>query len=202
MSAPVIGLVGGIGAGKSAVAKILAEAGCVLSNSDEATREVLKDPEVIEILRGWWGPAVVDAEGAIDRTEVGRIVFADPEQRTRLEELLHPRIERIRGEIFRAAESPRALVIDAPLLLEVGLDAECDHVIHVDAPREIRLERVRERGWDASELQRREAAQWALDRKRDRADHVLSNDGSLATLRTRTLDLLERLAPRSCGGRD
>ena len=202
MKAPVIGLLGGIGAGKSAVARILAEAGCVVSNSDEATREVLKDPEVMDTLRQWWGPEVFASDGRVDRAAIGRIVFAKEAQRTRLEELLHPRIERIRAEIFQAAEAPRAYVIDAPLLLEVGLDAECDHLILVDTPLEIRLERVRERGWDASELDSREAAQWPLDRKRDRADHVLSNDGSLAALRTRTLNLLERLAPHSCGGRD
>ena len=75
-------------------------------------------------------------------------------------------------------------------------------VILVDAPRQMRLKRVKDRGWGDSELDIREGAQWPLDRKADRADHVLRNDGSLATLRTRTLDLLDRLAPHSCGGQD
>ena len=113
---------------------------------------------------------------------------------------MQPLIEEARQADFAAADSPRAYVIDAPLLLEAGLDAKCDAVILVDAPYPMRQERVRSRGWDPSELNLREQAQWPLNRKRDRADHVLCNDGSLATLRTRTLDLLDRLAPHSCGG--
>lgn len=202
MSAPVLGLIGGIGAGKSTVAEILAQAGCVHSNSDEATREVLGDKEVRTTLQQWWGQGIFSAQGSLDRAAVGRIVFNDPAERARLEGLLHPRIEAIRIATFAAADSPRAYVIDAPLLLEVGLDAECDAVILVDAPRKMRLKRVKDRGWDDSELETREEAQLPLDRKHDRADHVLCNDGSLATLRTRTLDLLDRLAPHSCGGRD
>ena len=94
MSAPVLGLIGGIGAGKSAVAEILAQAGCVWGNSDEAAREVLATTEVRTELREWWGPQVFTAEGSVDRAAVGRIVFSDPAQRSRLEGLLHPRIER------------------------------------------------------------------------------------------------------------
>lgn len=201
MSVPVIGLTGGIGAGKSTVAKIFAEAGCVLSDSDQAAREVFQREEIQQTLREWWGEEILREDGTVDPAAVGRIVFADPESRKRLEGLMHPKIEEIRQATFAAADSPRAMIIDAPLLLETGLDAECDAVILVDTPLQMRQERVQERGWEASELDLREQAQWPLDRKRDRADHILSNDGSLAVLRTRTLDLLERLAPRSCGGR-
>ena len=202
VNAPVLGLVGGIGAGKSAVAGFLAEAGCALSDSEKAAGEVLQREEIRKTLREWWGEDVFQADGSIDRAALGKIVFKDSDARSRLEGLMHPLIEEARQADFARADSPRAYVIDAPLLLEAGLDAKCDAVILVDAPHQMRLERVRSRGWDPEELNLREQAQWPLDRKRDRADHVLSNDGSLATLRTRTLDLLERLAPRSCGGRD
>ena len=182
------------------MAGFLAEAGCVLSDSDKAAGEVLQREEIRKTLREWWGEEVFQEDGSVDRAALGRIVFKDSGARSRLEGLMHPLIEEARQADFAAADSPRAYVIDAPLLLEAGLDAKCDAVILVDAPQEMRLERVRGRGWEESELNLREQAQWSLDRKRDRADHVLRNDGSLATLRTRTLDLLDRLAPYSCGG--
>jgi dephospho-CoA kinase len=192
---PVIGLAGAIGAGKSAVARILAEAGCVVADADAATRAILASPEAAETLAAWWGPGILAQDGAVDRAAVARIVFADPAERKRLEGFVHPRVQAARAAIFAAAsvEAP-ALVVDAPLLFEAGLDGGCDHVVFVDCPRPTRLERVAEhRGWGDEELARREAAQWPLDRKRQRADSVLANDADLASLRTKVLDLLKRI---------
>ena len=174
---PVIGLAGGIGAGKSQVAAMLAELGCLVSDSDADARAVFAEPSVIETLRSWWGDEVVADDGTIERSEVARRVFADPGERDRLERLVHPSIHARRRARFEAAgPGTRALVIDAPLLFEAGLDAECDAILFVDAPLEVRLERVRRhRDWDEAELERREAAQWAVDRKRERADAVVEN---------------------------
>ena len=184
---PVIGIAGGIGAGKTAVAKILAALGCVVAHSDEAARAALEDPEIRETLLKWWGEAILDPAGRIDRSKLGRLVFASPEDRRRLEALTHPWIEARRRAQFAAAppEAP-ALVIDAPLLFEAGLDAACDAVIFVDAPRPLRLHRVREtRGWSEAELRRREESQLPLDVKRSGADHVIRNDGDLSRLEAR-----------------
>ena len=86
----------------------------------------------------------------------------------------------------------RALVIDAPLLLEVGLDRECDRIVFVDTPSEARAERVRaSRGWTPEELARREDLQWPLDRKRGSADHVIRNDGDPASLRAQVRAVLD-----------
>lgn len=191
---PTIGLVGAIGAGKSAAARILAEAGCAVADADAAVREILADPEVAATLRSWWGPRAVGADGAVDRRAVAEIVFGDPGERRRLEGLLHPLVAKRRAALFAASGGAAARVIDAPLLLEAGLDRECDLVVFVDAPRELRLRRLREsRGWDEAELDRRERAQWPLDRKRARADHVIANDADLASLRIRVLALLEEV---------
>ncbi|MFM1890476.1 MAG: dephospho-CoA kinase [Planctomycetota bacterium] len=192
---PVIGLAGAIGAGKSAVAATLAEAGCVVADADAATRAILGSPEAAETLAAWWGMGILAEDGTVDRAAVARIVFADPAERKRLEGFVHPRVQAARAAIFAAApaEAP-ALVVDAPLLFEAGLDGGCDHIVFVDCPRAIRLERVAEhRGWSDEELARREAAQWPLDRKRQRADSVLVNDADLASLRTKVLDLLKRI---------
>lgn len=195
-SPPVIGLTGGIGAGKSIVADILAEHGCIVARSDEDARAVLREPAVRETLVSWWGREVLDpATGEIDRGRVAKIVFQDAAQRERLERLTHPRIEARRRALFAAAppETP-AFVIDAPLLMEAGLDATCDTVIFVEADRATRLDRLRRsRGWDESELDRRERAQLPLDVKRDRADYVVRNEGDRAALATETAAVLRRL---------
>jgi dephospho-CoA kinase len=174
---PTIGLAGGIGAGKSRVAALLAELGCVVSDSDADARAVLADPEVIDTLRSWWGDEVVGVDGGIDRSRLAARVFADPEARARLEALMHPRIHDRRAARFAAASpDTRAFVIDAPLLFEAGLDAECDAIIFVDAPRDVRRARVAaNRGWTDAELAGREAAQWPIEEKRSRATIVIDN---------------------------
>lgn len=190
---PVIGLVGGIGSGKSLVGSMLADLGCLVCHSDELARSALADPAVRDELVRWWGREVLDPSGAVDRRAVAGKVFADPAERKRLEALLHPRIESARRRTFAAAPpGTRALVIDAPLLLEVGLDRECDAVLYIDSPREDRLRRLAEtRGWDSAELERRESAQWPLDRKRAAAHHVVVNAGNQPALRSEVQKALE-----------
>lgn len=181
---PVIGLCGGIGAGKSAVAEILAELGCVVSDSDREAAEVLAEPDVVETLRSWWGDDVLDSNGRPNRAAVAGRVFGDPEERARLERLVHPRIHARRAARFASVPPDTvALVIDAPLLFEAGLDRECDAVLFVEATRESRLERVRTgRGWSESELARREAAQLPPEEKRERAGRIVRNDGDRTML--------------------
>lgn len=163
---------------------MLAELGCVVADSDSAARAALEDPVVRDRIVAQWGNEILDDAGRIDRSKMAAIVFSDPEQRRRLESMTHPWIEARRREQFDAApEDAPALVIDAPLLFEAGLDAECDAVIFVDAPREIRLARVRDnRGWDEAELRRREDSQLPLDEKRFRADDIVINNGDVSEL--------------------
>ena len=189
---PVIGLTGGIGAGKSAVARILADLGGVVSDSDRDTGEILRMPDVIETMRGWWGDGVVDDEGMIDRREIARRVFNDASARRRLEELVHPLVhDRRRARFSESPADTRMFVIDAPLLFEAGLDSECDTIWFVDAPLEVRRERVRvHRGWSEEELDRREASQWPIEKKRRRSDVVLDNGAALETLETQVRDAL------------
>ncbi len=198
-SAPIIGLAGGIGSGKSEVARILAGLGCVVGDSDALAREVLEEPAVRREIVGWWGDRVLDEAGRIDRAAVAAIAFGDPGQRDRLERLTHPRIESRRKAIFEAAPADApALVIDAPLLLEAGLGTECDAVVFIDASPETRARRLaRTRGWDEAELGRREDSQLPLDVKRARADYVIENDGELSGLTDRVRRVLRDIV-ESC----
>jgi dephospho-CoA kinase len=198
---PVIGITGAIGGGKSTVAGVFRDLGCVVSDSDAEARAALDEPGIREQLVAWWGPGILDDAGQVDRAAIAAVVFRDREQRTRLESLVHPRVHARRREIFAAAPADApALVMDVPLLYEAGLDAECDAVVFVDAPRAIRVQRVAEgRGWSDAELARREASQMPLDDKRRRADHVLVNDGDRDRLSGRVRELLHTIVTTFTG---
>ncbi len=203
---PVIGLAGGVGSGKSAAAACLSRLGCVVIDSDARAKALLDTPALRDRLVRWWGDRVVRHDGCIDREVISDIVFSDADQRRRLEGLIHPMLEEAREATIREAIEAGAagVVIDAPLLYEAGLDARCDAVIFVDAPREARLARVsRSRGWDEAELDRRESAQMPLEIKRERAHYVLTNTGpadELCEQARRVLGMIhEGMARRSPG---
>jgi dephospho-CoA kinase len=190
-----LGLVGGIGAGKSAVASILADMNYLVLDADKDAKAALDRPDVRGFLIGWWGSQIVGADGKVDRKRVGAIVFANPEERRKLEALVHPIVRADRSLLIDIArrEGRAGVVIDAPLLFEAGSDADCDAVLFVDAPYEQRLRRVLGRGWTAEELDRREAAQMPLEEKRRRSSAVIRNDADLAALRERVHAALRTL---------
>jgi len=185
-SIPTIGLVGGIASGKSAVRSILAELGCITCDSDDLAHQALRDPAIVSAIAARWGDRAI-RHGAVDRGALAAIVFADPGERAQLEALVHPWIHARRRAMFSTHPGVApARVIDAPLLLEVGLHTECDSIWFVEAPIEARQARaLASRGWSTAELARREAAQWPLDQKRALAHHVLCNDGDPQSLRSR-----------------
>lgn len=195
---PIIGIAGGIGSGKSAVARMLAELGCEVCISDDVARKVLEMPEVCAAIIARAGSSVALPGGAIDRSALAHAMFSDRTLRADIEAIMHPRIEALRRAQFAAAPaSSRAFVIDAPLLFEVGLDRECAAVIFVDTPRELRLSRVGEsRGWDDAELARREASQLALEEKRRRSSDVVENHGDRARLNAEVARVFEAILSR------
>ena len=196
---PTIGIAGGIGSGKSTVARMLARLGCEVCISDDAARAVLEAPEVRDAIVARVGATVRAPDGSIDRAALGRAIFADATLRADIERIMHPRIEARRRAQFAAAPvSTRAFIIDAPLLFEVGLERECDAVIFVDAPREHRLARVRAtRGWDDAELARREASQIPLDEKRRRSTDIVANAGDSALLEATVASTLDAIIART-----
>jgi dephospho-CoA kinase len=189
----VVGLLGGIGSGKSAVAAELARRGALVLNADELGHEALRQPEVRAAVLARW-PAARGPDGEIDRRALAKLVFADPAERRALEGLTHPWIKRrVEGEIARAGSAAPLIVLDAAVMLEAGWNGVCDRLVFVDAPREARLARVAaRRGWTARDLEDREAAQLPLTEKRSRADHVIDNSSTLDRLGQQVEDLLHR----------
>ena len=193
---PVIGLAGGIGAGKSEAARILADLGAGVIDSDALAREELDAPDVVNAIRDTWGDDVLNADGKVDRTRLRR-VFAHPVERRRLESLIHPRVARRREELqasFEADPSIRAVVLDSPLLFEAGLAPTCDVVLFIEADRATRQRRVEQtRSWSDAELEQREKLQKALDIKKRSADHIVENNSTVEKLSQQLADVFSRL---------
>lgn len=187
----MVGLTGGIGAGKSAVARRLAELGAVVVDADQLAREVVAPGTdgLAEIVQAF-GPSVLAEDGCLDRPALGRLVFADPAARRRLEAIVHPKVRRRTAELVAAAPPDAVVVNDIPLLVESGLAAGFDVVIVVEADPDVRVERlVRYRGMAGDEARARIAAQASDAERRAVADVVIRNDGSLDDLVERVDDV-------------
>ncbi len=168
-------------------------------DADRTGHAVLTDDaDVRQALLQKWGDAILASDGQIDRGAVARRVFGEGKaaaaDRKFLEDLLHPRIRRrlnLERDQAAAARKP-AVVLDAPLLLEAGWGPMCDLVLMIDCPRELRLERAKDRGWSESHFDQREAAQWSEDEKRRLADVVIPNLGTDEELRSAVADFWAR----------
>jgi dephospho-CoA kinase len=194
---PIIGIAGGIGSGKSLVASVLREENCAVISSDEQVKNAYKDSTIKMTLQKWWGNLVLDPSGEIDRGVVAGKIFNSPAERQRLENLIHPVVNKIREkQMKQAANDPRILayVWDTPLLFETGLNTHCDTVIFVDSAIETRISRVREsRGWAEGELEKRENVQMPLDKKREASEYVVANTADAEELRRQVREVLSRI---------
>lgn len=193
----LIGLTGGIGSGKSTVARLIAARGIPVIDADQLAREITApgSPALAEIAALW--PQVIGADGHLDRRRLGATVFPDSAARARLEGITHPRIVALATQ--RAAELARAghrlAFYEASLLVETGRYRELDGLVVVDAPEELRIARVvaRDRVTPA-EVRARIAAQLPLAAKRRVATAIIDNDGDPATLAPRVDALLASLS--------
>ena len=185
----VVGLLGGVASGKSLVASQLQELGAGLLDADQAGHAALRLPEVLEAIRTRWGEKVFDATGEVDRKAVASIVFARTasaaDELRFLEGVTHPAIGQIllRQLADLSADGKWVVVLDAPVMLKAGWDRMCDHILFVDAPRDVRLARAKSRGWSETDFDDREAAQESLSAKRQRADTEIDNSQSASTTR-------------------
>ena len=200
----LIGLTGGIGSGKSTVAKRLQELGAVVVDADKLARDVVEPgTEGLADIHAEFGDAVIRADGSLDRAALGAIVFSDPTARHRLNEITHPAVKRLSLSLFEAAAAanPDAVVIyDVPLLTEARARDEFDQIVVTSAPEDVRIERlVNLRGMAQDEAERRVASQATEQERLSIADHVIDTSGSLEQTVSQTDALWAKLSP-SVGG--
>ncbi|PIE25460.1 MAG: dephospho-CoA kinase [Planctomycetota bacterium] len=193
----VLGLAGGIGSGKSAVAAALEKDFAFLwINADRIAREELESETLRPELERRFGPEIFSEQGHLDRQRLADLVFADEERRKELEGLVHPATrKRIRGCLAEAAANGQRALLDVPLLFEGGLGELCDLVLFVDCPERLRRERAVARGMRSEDWARREAQQMPVAEKRRRAELVVDNSGTLEELRARLAELRPVLIP-------
>jgi len=206
-SVPVVGLTGGIGAGKSVVAVAFAGRGAEVTDADAIGHTLLQKRPARDQVLERFGPeglapeteteTETDQAPAIDRKALGAIVFNNRSALRDLESILHPLMRRTFQKAIRRTANRREapmVVLDAAVLLEAGWDDLCDWIVFVEASEGQRLARLNEqRQWSAEQLASREAAQWPLDRKRAAADLVIANDDGPEELEPQIQELWRRL---------
>ena len=195
----LVGLTGGLGSGKSTVARLLERRGAVVVDADELARRAVEPgtPGYRRVVQEF-GPEVLTAEGRIDRDRLAGVVFADPGARRRLEAIVHPEVARLFAEaVAPFRESDRVVVYVVPLLVETGLQEAFDEVVVVSAPEEVRLARVMtERGMSEADARARMRAQVPEEDRLRAAGHVVPNDGTLEDLERRVDRLWAALVSR------
>lgn len=198
----LVGLTGGIGAGKSTVAAMLREHGAVVIDADELAREAVEPGShgYAEVLRTF-GPPAVRLTGDLDRAALAERVFSDPDARRRLESIVHPEVARLLHErLIPYRDTDRVVVYAVPLLAENALESMFDVVVTVEAPADVRVARLVGRGMDESDVRARIAAQASDEARRAISDHVLSNDATEESLEEAVDALWSQLRIRATAG--
>jgi len=199
MSVPIIGILGGIGSGKSSVVRQVTEFRLQIIDADRIGHELLGNEDVLRDLRTHFDSSVFDSAGQVIRPKLAEVVFGETAEHhsalQKLNQILHPAIRReTQNQIKQASEDTDAIVIDAALLLEAGWADPCDVMVYIDTPESDRIARVEaNRGWSAEEQRKREQAQMPLDKKRAQSDYVVDNSGSIAHAAQQMTEILRQV---------
>jgi dephospho-CoA kinase len=193
---PVLGLLGGIGSGKSLAGRWLGAKGGRIIDADTLGHEALAQPDLQAAIVKQFGPGIVGDQGEIQRRALGQLVFADEAKLRRLERIVFPYIARRIREKIQAAQQDTAVrfvVLDAAVMLEAGWNDTVDKLLFIDAPRALRLERLQKnRGWTEADLLARERLQLPVEEKKRRADAVIVNDGDPKKVHEQLEDVLKK----------
>lgn len=177
---PIIGILGGIGAGKSTVASEFAKLGCALIDADKLAHEVLDEENISSQITEAFGAGIIGIAGHIDREKLAQRVFDSAEQVKKLNKIVHPRVLARCRELITAYKSCKnvpAIVLDMPLLVEIGWEKKCDILVFVACNEENRLKRAGHMdGTKKNNLKKREKFQISLDKKAIIADHTVDNN--------------------------
>lgn len=188
-----VGLTGGIGCGKSTVARIFRDAGWRTLDSDKIVAELLSADESVQAaLREHWGEAVFSDDGQVDRRAIAARVFKEEDELFWLEQLLHPRVRKVWQSALE--DEPEAnWLVEIPLIFEKRLETAFDFTVCVASPSDVVENRMTARGYTGEEVERRRMRQMPLEEKIRRSDYVITNAGSIEFLEEQTLRLIERI---------
>ncbi|MHC4725951.1 MAG: dephospho-CoA kinase [Planctomycetota bacterium] len=181
----VIGILGGIGSGKSTIAAELARLGCKVIDADRIAHELLDESSVREKVADLFGQAVLDSSGKIDRVKLAKAAFADVQMLESLNRIIHPPVLKRTQELIEKFESQtqvKAIVLDMPLLVEVGWHKKCDKLIFVNCEKKLRLQRAKKMGFDKNQVKIRENFQISLDNKASLADNTIENNSDFSAI--------------------
>lgn len=196
-----VALTGGIGSGKSSVAELFGRLGAPIIDADLIARELTRigQPLLREIARAF-GAGVINADGSLNRRALGNLVFANPDQRRQLEQILHPPIRREMEHRLRACAAPYAILV-IPLLLETRQQDIADIIIVVDLPEQLQIKRVMQRdGLSEDQVRGILAAQCQRSERLAAADYLIDNSGGLDQLIAQVENIHQRLIASSPSG--
>jgi len=189
---PIIGILGGIGSGKSTVAAEFAKLGCKVIDADKIAHELLDSKSVKEEIVGLFGKAVLDSSGRIERKKLAGVVFASGDKLDSLNGVIHPLVLARAEELieqYNQQNQVMAIVLDMPLLVEVGWAKRCDRLIFVDCEQKIRAERAKKKDFDENQVKIRENFQISLDNKASVADNAVDNNSDFSALVRQIADI-------------
>ncbi len=190
---PIIGILGGIGSGKSTVAAEFAKLGCKVIDADKIAHELLLYKTAVkEKVVGLFGRTILDSAGKIDREKLAEVVFADADKLSSLNEIIHPLVLQRARELIKQYDCQnqvKAIVLDMPLLVEVGWDKRCDKLIFVDCEQKLRLDRAKKLGFDKNQVKIRENFQISLDNKANLADNTIENNSDFSVLAKQVINI-------------
>ena len=190
-----LGLSGGIGSGKSTVAKIFADLGAVVIDADAIAREVLEPGQIgYENTILTFGESVLSESGSIDRKKLADLVFNNPEQLAKLEAIIHPAVIARVAQIRESLPDTSIVVYDTPLLVEKNLQGQFDKVIIVLADAKIIIDRLVTRGLELPDIEARISNQATDSQRRDVADYIISNNGSIQELQDNVTKVWKQLS--------
>ena len=189
----IIGILGGIGSGKSTAAAEFGKLGCSVIDADKIAHQTLDEAAVREKIVASFGESVLNSTGIIDHSKLADIVFADEKRLSTLNRLIHPLVLAQTQELierYNRQDSVKAIVLDVPLLMEIGWAKRCDRLVFVDCKQELREKRAKKRGvFNKNQFKMREKLQISLDNKVGIADNTIDNNSGFLILARQVADI-------------
>jgi dephospho-CoA kinase len=182
---PIIGIMGGIGSGKSTVAAEFAKLGCCVIDADKIVHELLNEKKIQEQVTALLGNGILDTDSEINRHKIAEIVFNDNDKLAQLNKILHPLVLQRTNELIEKYNNENqclAIVLDMPLLVEVGWEPRCNRLIFVDCDDKIRENRAKNKDFEKNHIKIRENFQISLDKKKSIADNTINNNSDFSAL--------------------